>query len=352
MKRILIVATGGTIGSSFIDGCRRLNADVAKSTLLKNFAESGSRYAPLGTALFEDSYFELKTLSENMTPQRLLAIADHIRDHREKDLSGIIVLHGTDTLAFSSSMLSMLFCDIRIPMILVSGNRPPNEAKSNANANFQAAVELICGGIAPNIYAVYRNSDDRIYLHIGSTLLQCADRSEDLLNASEKNMLLLDENNDLPASALARCRELSEKRRTDMGPFMNGIEKLDADVLLIKPYVGLDYSRYDLDGIGGVVHGTYHSGTVCVDDEYERLAVSYLCKRCASLKIPVYVAPCKLDKDQYESAYKAESSGIRPLNFTVETAYCKLLIGVSAGLSQNDLCEFMQKEINGELLDQ
>ncbi|MBQ8850521.1 MAG: asparaginase [Clostridia bacterium] len=351
-KKILVVATGGTIGSSFIDGERRLNADVAKSILLDNFAESSSPYASLGKALFADSELKLKTLSENITLGKLFSIAEHIRKREREELAGIIVLHGTDTLAFSAAMLSLLFCDIDKPMILVSGNCPPDYAESNANANFRAAVELICGGLAPNVYAAYRNSDGRMYLHLGSTLLQCADRSEDFLNASREKVFLLDRNNELLPDGKEKCRELSNKRRTDMGGLMRKVRSLERCVMLIRPYVGLDYSMISLQGVCGVVHGVYHSGTVCVDGSDGRSSVIRFGKRCDGLGIPMFIAPCKLDESQYESAYEAERQGLVPLNITTELAYCKLLVGVSAGLSKPALREFMETEINGEYLDQ
>ena len=345
MKRILITATGGTIGSSFIDGCRRLDVGVAKSTLLKSFAESGSQYAALGNVFFEDSGLELKTLSENMTLDKLFSIVKHIKEHEREGLSGIIVLHGTDTLAFSAAMLSLLCCDLDIPLVLVSGNCPPDDARSNAGANFQAAVELICSGLAPNVYAVYRNMDGSTYLHMGSTLLQCADLSEDFRNGARDKTFLLDRCNELSIDDKTKCIELSERRRVDLAV---DVQELSARVLLLKPYVGMDYSRIGLDGIGGIVHGAYHSGTVCVDGE--RFSATALGKRCREKGIPVYIAPCKLDETQYESAYEAENGGLIPLNMTTELAYCKLVIALSAGLSGDSLDSFMRTEINSEFL--
>ena len=348
MKRILITATGGTIGSSFIDGCRRLDVGVAKSTLLKSFAESGSQYAALGNVFFEDSGLELKTLSENMTLDKLFSIVKHIKEHEREGLSGIIVLHGTDTLAFSAAMLSLLCCDTDIPLILVSGNCPPDDENSNAGANFRAAVELICGGLAPNVYAVYRNSNGGMYLHIGSTLLQCADFSEDFLNGANDKVFLLDSNNELSAEAVEICRNIFENRRSDIIGEISDIQCLSKEALMLMPYVGMDYGKLKLDGVGGIVHRTYHSGTVCVDGE--SFSVTDFGKRCAEQGIPLYIAPCKLDEKQYESTYKAAKGGIIPLNMTSEFAYCKLVLGLSIGLLDDRLNNFMRTEINSEFI--
>lgn len=181
MKKILTVYTGGTICSSPEDGQRKLNSTIAKRALICNYAASDSEYAPLTESLFADSGFdtEHQTLSENMTPARLSCILNHISGFSQKDYSGIIVMHGTDTLAYTAALFAFAFSNTGIPVMLVSGNRPPMDEKSNANANFRTAVELIMKNIAPNVYVPYRNSDGNTYLHLASTLMSCNNFSED-----------------------------------------------------------------------------------------------------------------------------------------------------------------------------
>lgn len=344
MKKILTVATGGTIGSSLIGGCRRLNTEVAQSTLLSNFFASSSFLATTGEELFADSGYKNKTLSENMTPEKLFDIYRHIRSFDLSDYEGVIILHGTDTLAYTAAFLSVALCDTPIPVILVSGNRPPDMEDSNANHNFRCAAELIARELSPNVYAVYRNSDGKTYLHLGSTLMQCPNFSEDFRSASEKNAAMLDGDNALSAELLDRLRELSEDRH---------IKKFDlhatkGNAMLLNPYVGLDYSRIDLDGVDGIVQGSYHSGTFCAQGADSPYSFIGFAMRCAERGIPVYVAPCVIDENQYESVYEAKNYGIIPLSYTAELAFSKLLIGLSMELSGNSLYEFMTEIINNE----
>ncbi len=350
MKKILTVATGGTIGSSLIGGCRRLNADVAHSTLMSNFFASGSFLAETGEGLFVDSGYKNKTLSENMTPEKLFDIYGHVRSFNLSDYEGVIILHGTDTLAFSAAFLSIALCDTPVPVILVSGNRPPDMPESNANENFKAAAELIARGLSPNVYAVYRNSNGSAYLHLGSTLMQCPSFSEDFRNASVKNALLLDEDNRLSGESLGLCKERSDSRHIQRAESFKALNAPRGQALLLTPYVGLDYSHIDLRGVDGIVHGSYHSGTVCAHSANSTYSVMGFAKGCAERGIPLYVAPCVLDENQYESVYEAKKDGIIPLNYTTELAYCKLLIGLSAGLRGNSLYEFMIEIINNELV--
>lgn len=343
MKKVLIVATGGTIGSSLYEGCRRLNPEMAKSTLLDNYFKNGGTRR---ISDFTDSGFDEKTLSENMTVEKQIKIAEHIRSFDLSDFSGVIVLHGTDTLDFTAALFSLLFCHITVPMILVSGNRPPEDEKSNATANFSAAVRLIEEGIAPNVYAAYRNSDGIIRLYLGKYLLGCGDYSEDFFIAENKGVFALDKNYHLSPTDIAEINELSISRPTHLGALMDTVHSLDANVLLVRPYVGLDYSRISLDGVEGIVHGAYHSGTLCVDDRDERFSAIAFSKRCKERGIPFYLAPCKLDEEQYETAFAAARSNIIPLYTNTSTAYYKLLIALSSDLKEDELSRLMSLPIN------
>ena len=256
MKKILTVFTGGTICSAPDGEKRNLSPLLAKRVLLSRFSEGESLYAKESHELFEDSDCQVQTLSENMTLRKLEQIGAHLKEFSFGEFQGVIVLHGTDTLAFTASLFSILFSSCSVPMMLVSGNRPPMDDASNANANLQTAVELIREGIAPNVYVPYRNSDGKMRLYLGSCLMQCENVSEDFRSSLSQGVFLTEDRPYL----LQKCRELSEKRETLLFE-----PKLSSEVncLLIRPYPGLDYCRINLDSADAVVHGTEHSGTVC-----------------------------------------------------------------------------------------
>ena len=345
-KKILTVYTGGTICTAPTAQGRELSPAVAKRALLLRFSESNSPFARHCEELFVDSCMpsEYQTLSENMTLSKLERIIEHIKSFDLESYRGVIILHGTDTLAFSSAMLSFAFCDTQVPIMLVSGNRPPMDNESNANANFSAAAELIMKGIAPNVYVPYRNSDGSVYLHLGSSLMQCANYSEDFFSAPNRSFVLDD-------AILENCAEISSKRKK-----INTPQKLDGKALLLYPYTGLDYARISLDGICGIIHGSYHSGTVCIErndesGEYSTRSILYLADRCKRAEIPLFVAPSRLDTEQYSSVYDlCKNSEATLLDMTAESAYAKLILGISNGYFGKELKRFMLEEINNEFI--
>ena len=185
MKKILTVYTGGTIGCAPVDGQRELNTELAKRYIALRFSQSDSQYAGISSQLFEDSCLEDQTLSENMTLNKLQGIIEHLRQFDLSQYAGVMIMHGTDTLAYTAALLSMLLCDTPVPVMLVSGAKPPMVEGTNANANFRTGAELICSGIAPNVYVPYMNADGVMRLHLGSRLLQSANFSEDFISAGE-----------------------------------------------------------------------------------------------------------------------------------------------------------------------
>ncbi len=327
--KILMIASGGTTCSGLIDGCRRLSPDVSQSTLVGNFYNT-PKYASLTGGIFENSHFEPKTLSENMTPDKLWHLVNHIRSFDLSCYNGVIVLHGTDTLAYTASMLAVVMSDAPVPVMLVSGDAPPDMETSNANANFAKAYDLIAEGIAPNVYVPYRNPGEEVKVHLASRIMQSPSFTSAFYSAK--------------STALAELDAISRARKS----IVTEISGLDSSVLIIEPYVGLDYSRISLDNIKAVAHGSYHSGTFCA--EGGKYSLTEFAKRCEKAGIPVFVAPCTLGEEQYESVMDAMKDGsLNAVNMTLEMLYTKLVLGVSVGHIGEELKDFVKTCCNSEL---
>ncbi len=397
MKKIWIVSTGGTIGSAPGEDARALHrksAESARRYLINQLEQSKSAYARYADLLQDAAFpWEDTTLSESMTLDYWNKIVVFLAGLDKSDCAGVILLHGTDSLAYTAALLSMLCNDWDVPLFLVSGNRPPIDPMTNAHANFTAAVELIWEGIAPNVYVTYRNRDGVTRLYLGSQLMQSENFSEDFRACEESNCFDLSADR---APILAQCEEISKKRSVVASADARHFGAQPCHPLLLFPYPGLDYSIYDgllaQGQIGGIVHGSYHSGTVCYpglviaaesrncQKEAQRLqaegkaeeaaqaeemarqldrraralgqsvqSVGYLAKQCEAQGIPLLIAPSKLGKDQYETMQVVcgQTNSVL-LHMTTECAYAKLCIGLSCGLSGQALFAYLTQEINSE----
>ena len=327
-NNILLILTGGTICSfEQENGERASDTHKAETLIVQNYRKS------YGDGVSFDAHFPLNILSENMTVAHWNRLLDEFRTCDFSAYDGIIVLHGTDTLAYTASLLSLLLAGIPCPLFLVSAQLPLTHKQTNGNENFRAAVELITTGNLRGVYAVYRNSDGVTYLHRGAHLRQCANHSDDFFSADMT-----------PISTVISESTMAKE------PLLFRVGKLLPSVLRIEPYVGLDYRHFTLDNVAAVLHGTYHSSTACVAPD-ESTSLLWFLRQAEQRHIPVFLSPCNEKAYAYETTGEALRNGAIALSrMTPEMTYAKLLVGLSLGFSEEELKKFLKTELCGEFI--
>lgn len=343
---ILVLYVGGTICTTISDHQMATHTDAARA-LVTLF---GKQYPTLADHVtLEDGPF-LGILSEDMTvehynrlAQQWLSLLPRLSHYR-----GIIVAHGTDTLAYTTSLMAVLLRGISLPVVFVSSHTPllmtdgtPNP-HANGVDNFAAAVDLITRGLPGGVYATYRNPADGVmYCHRGDQLRQCAIYDD---NFYSRDMTPITPGlPSFPQQIVLPWERLPITALTQ--------HPLTDCLLLVHPYVGQNYQRLGLDGVKAVLHTTYHSGTCCVGDPADKTPYSLLTllDRCAHRQIPLYYAPCHADEEHTVYAtvpllrqYTAQGQSIRLCyGHTDETMWAKLLYGYSVGLSPQAMDELL-----------
>lgn len=343
-KRILLVLCGGTICTEAEkrNGMTVRSINEEKEVLLKrNFITSDSDFSK---AVEITETENLGILSENMTIGKWNEIIWYIRGIGDIDsFDGIVIAHGTDTLAYSSSLFSLIFKALKKPVFLVSSNMSISEAGANGDDNFRAAVELICCGIRPGTYVTYRNtSDGMMYLHLGSRLLQCRPYEDSFYS---QGMIRLADEISREETERINGMLLEEKEGSFDGRInISGDWKLLDCVLRIEPYVGLDYSRFRYEGVRAVLHGTYHSGTVCEN------GIMYLLDNVEQ-SLDVYISPSSMEGAVYETTCNVADHGgsIFLHGMTGEMTYVKLVLAYSLGdMTKEEILLFLNADISGE----
>jgi len=126
MKKYCIISTGGTIASS------RGNMGLAPALSGKDLIAQVPALTPFQN---EIEVVDLMSKdSSNMNPLDWVTIARCIKE-KEADHSSFIVLHGTDTMAYTASALSFLLCDSPRPVILTGSMLPMGEPGSDGPEN-------------------------------------------------------------------------------------------------------------------------------------------------------------------------------------------------------------------------
>ncbi|MCU0475246.1 MAG: asparaginase [Anaerolineae bacterium] len=145
MARVYIAYTGGTIGMAPTqDGYAPRAGYLAE--LMHQMPELRAPQMP------EYTVHEYGTLldSANMTPQHWLEIARDIEAHYD-DYDGFIVLHGTDTMAYTASALPFMLEGLAKPVILTGSQIPLCEVRSDARANLINALLIAGAGDIPEV---------------------------------------------------------------------------------------------------------------------------------------------------------------------------------------------------------
>ncbi len=144
-KRIYIVYTGGTIGmrkgpNGYVPATGYLNSLLAGMPELKHPQMPEIRVHA----------FEPLIDSANMGPDDWLHIASEIAGHYDH-FDGFIVLHGTDTMAYTAAALSFMLEGLRKPVILTGGQIPLCEIRNDSRENLISAILIAAHFAIPEV---------------------------------------------------------------------------------------------------------------------------------------------------------------------------------------------------------
>lgn len=145
MKKILVIATGGTIASRYTpDGlCPAISAQE-----LIGFVPQAAEFCEIDT----ESPFQLD--STNMGPAQWLILADLI-ERRYDHYDGFVICHGTDTMAFTAAALSYLIQNNRRPVVVTGSQKPIDLAVTDARTNLLDSLRFACDDRAYGVTIVF-----------------------------------------------------------------------------------------------------------------------------------------------------------------------------------------------------
>ena len=152
MKRILVIATGGTIASlPSDDGMGGLAPALGGAELLE-------RVPLIGELCDIDVVQPMNIDSTNMRPKGWLAIAAEI-ERAYDAYDGFVVLHGTDTMAYTAAALSYLVQGSPKPIVLTGSQQPMSAPFTDAKLNLYQSLLWACDNLARDVHVVF---DDKV----------------------------------------------------------------------------------------------------------------------------------------------------------------------------------------------
>ena len=319
MKNILVLLTGGTIA------CGETEAGLVPVNGESFFAEK------LNT-LDLKCRFTVKEImridSSDMGFEQWNEIGRAVYENAAI-YDGIIICHGTDTMAYTSSALSFVVQGVGIPVVITGSQRPLEEENSDGRANIIAAAEMAKSGV-PGIFAAFDGKIIRgtncVKTH---TLSDAAFESINCEYAAQYfgGKLILSEG--------CKAEEKRELKFYPMTPSKIMVIKLvpDMETDILDYALKMRYNGVIIEGFGlGGINFKYTDIVEKIRALTESGIPVVMCSQC------LYE---KCDFSVYEGGRLAlEAGAVDSGNMTKETVYAKLkyLISLGYGIKEINNC--------------
>ena len=163
LPKIAILGTGGTIASRIDYKTGAVNPAFSAEELYSIIPELSS-YANINTELISN------IASEQMNPEDWTNIAKKVIEKINEGNQGIIIGHGTDTMAYTSAALSFALENCPIPVIITGAQRSTDRPSSDASLNMISSVIMASKRVLNGVYLAMHSSieDNEVSIHSGT----------------------------------------------------------------------------------------------------------------------------------------------------------------------------------------
>ncbi len=154
--RVSIIGTGGTIASKVEYETGAVRPAFSAEEILQAVPE-------VGFIADIEAEVLMNILSENMRPEYWERIVSSVAAKIEEGADGVIVAHGTDTMAYTASALAFALRGLPVPVVLVGAQRSSDRPSSDAAFNLIAATLAAAKGDAAEVQVVMHGESSDTY---------------------------------------------------------------------------------------------------------------------------------------------------------------------------------------------
>ncbi len=354
LPNITYIGTGGTIGTHVdyntggVHMCRTPEEIISTTPELENIVNIKKIESPIIKA------------SEDLYPKDWEMISKTVYNSLEdKDIDGIIITHGTDTLSYTGTAISFMIENVNKPVLLVGAQRSPDRASFDGFMNLICAAQFIKDKV-PGVYLVMHGSinDDFCYVIRANKSRKMHTSRRDAFKAI----------NEVPVAKVyknGKIEYLVNKPIITKKPKLNNT--FENKVALIKVYPGSDPSIIDwyidnkykglvLEGTG-LGHIPTGLGGISKDLPEDKQWLPFVKKAVDKGIIVIMSSQClfgRVNSKVYANLIYTENVGVEYLDnhdMLPEVTYIKLGVALSRFKTKKEVINYMKTSVAGEITE-
>ena len=334
-SKVLIIYTGGTIGMK--------RTELGYKPAPGFFSDAAHAIPDMAREDFPAwELYELSPLldSSDMALADWNKIAKVIYD-RYEEYSGFVVLHGTDTMAYTASALSFILEGLDKPVILTGSQIPLSELRSDGRDNLITSVMIAAEGVVREVA-----------LYFSGKLL----RGNRAMKMSADGLLAFDSPN-YPHLAEVGINVRYNHAALRVPPLGGIVFRpfAEAPIGVLKVFPGIQFGLFEeimTEKLSGIVLETFGAGNIpgggekllpIIKKAFKAGSVITVCSQCPAGTVSL---------GTYETSSQLKAAGaVSGKDMTTEAAVAKLYHLFSLGISKDEIKQLMEKDIAGELTE-
>ena len=339
VSRVLLIYTGGTIGMNrnpLTGALEPFDFEHLRSCVpeLEQFQTEIATYQ-----------FNPPIDSSDMSPKLWTELVHIISDHYA-DYDGFVILHGTDTMAYTASALSFMLQNLTKPVILTGSQLPIGQLRTDGKENLITSIEIAAArhqdgtAVVPEVCIYFSG-----HLMRGNRTTK---QSADEFNAFESF--------NYPHLADAGVQITYHEElihRPNFNKPMVPHFQLDSNVIIFSLFPGVreDLIRHIIatPNLRAIVMRTFGSGNA----PQSPWLIGALKQGTASGKVIVNISQCLqgcVEMGRYDTGYQLKEAGVvSGHDSTVESAVTKLMFLQSHYEEPEQIRRYMERSIRGEI---
>ena len=330
-REVLIIYTGGTFGMAA--------APDNGALVPRPFLELVSNYPALSKLVGDCQQIDLSPIrdSSEMAPKDYMRLRDLMLSHKE---SLVLVIHGTDTLAYTASAISFLMRGLGKKVVFTGAQIPLGLNESDALSNLKLAKAALLD----------ERIKEEVLIAFGGKILRgnrAEKKSSIQLTAFDSPMFPAIRTTSSPPESTPPLKIKSA---------IDHISGVSEKVIYLPVYPGLSYKSYVSSIVDvkpkGIVLGTYGSGNIPSSASFQMVLKTTIQKGIPVMAVSQNYAG-RVDLSTYESGRTLLSLGvISGKDLTLPAALTKMMVLLGEERGLDELRDLLGRNLAGEMTDE